>query len=93
VIERVGIEKGSRVQAHKGYCSQCNRNYLKANELKYSIMYKAVRNKPLGIYQLRFNKMVGQTRFKVERTFAGIAGGLKKAKPGMWGKQKHISSN
>jgi IS5 family transposase len=36
-------------------------------------MYKAVRNKPLGNHQLRFNKIVGQTRFKVERTFAGIA--------------------
>ena len=64
VIERVGIEKGSRSRADKGYCSQGNRNYLKANELKDGIMYKAVRNKPLGIYQLRFNKMVGQTRFK-----------------------------
>jgi IS5 family transposase len=28
VIEKVGIEKGSRALADNGYCSQGNRNYL-----------------------------------------------------------------
>jgi IS5 family transposase len=73
VIEKAGIEKGSRVRADKGYCSEGNRNYLKSNGLKDGIMHKAVRNRPLGNHQLRFNKIVSQTRFKVERTFAGIA--------------------
>jgi hypothetical protein len=35
-------------------------------------MYKAVRNKPLTGHQVKFNKIVSQTRFKVERTFGGI---------------------
>ena len=35
-------------------------------------MYKAVRNKPLTSHQQKFNKIISQTRFKVERTFGGI---------------------
>ena len=33
---------------------------------------KATRNKKLGKWALRFNKIIGKTRFKVERTFGGI---------------------
>ena len=72
VIERAGIEKGSRVRADKGYSSASNRKYLKSNGLKDGIMHKAVKNKPLSNHQVKFNKIVGQTRFKVERTFGGI---------------------
>ena len=72
VIERAGIEKGSRVRADKGYSSASNRKYLKCNGLKDGIMHKAVKNKPLSNHQVKFNKIVGQTRFKVERTFGGI---------------------
>lgn len=72
VIERAGIEKGSRVRADKGYSSASNRKYLKSNELKDGIMHKAVKNKPLSNHQVKFNKIVSQTRFKVERTFGGI---------------------
>lgn len=73
VVTRSGVEKGSRVRADKGYSSEGNRNYLKKNGLKDGIMYRAVRNKPLTAHQVKFNKIVGQTRFKVERTFGGIA--------------------
>jgi len=73
VVTKAGVEKGSRVRADKGYCSDSNRNYLKKNKLKDGIMYKAVRNKPLTAHQIKFNKIVGQTRFKVERTFGGIS--------------------
>ena len=72
VVERAGIEKGSRVRADKGYSSACNRKYLTSNELKDGIMHKAVKNKPLNNHQIRFNKIVSRTRFKVERTFGGI---------------------
>jgi len=33
---------------------------------------KAVKNKPLTKWEKKFNKLVGKTRFKVERTFGGI---------------------
>jgi IS5 family transposase len=73
VITKAGVEEGSRVRADKGYSSESNRNYLKKNKLKDGIMYKAVRNKPLTSHQIKFNKIVSQTRFKVERTFGGIS--------------------
>ncbi len=72
LIIKAGVEKGSRVRADKGYRSQSNRNFLKNNGLKDGIMHKAVRNRPLINHQQKFNKIVSQTRFKVERTFAGI---------------------
>lgn len=72
VVKKAGIDKGSRVRADKGYSSAGNRESLKSNGLKDGIMYKAVRNKPLTGHQQKFNKIVSQTRFKVERTFAGI---------------------
>ena len=73
VVTKACVEKGSRVRADKGYSSESNRNYLKNNGLKDGIMYKAVRNKPLTGHQVKFNKIVSQTRFKVERTFGGIS--------------------
>jgi len=73
VIKKAGVEKGSRIRADKGYSSESNRNYLKNNGLKDGIMYKAVRNKSLTGHQIKFNKIVSQTRFKVERTFGGIS--------------------
>jgi IS5 family transposase len=73
VLKKAGVEKGSRIRADKGYSSESNRNYLKNNGLKDGIMYKAVRNKPLTGHQIKFNKIVSQTRFKVERTFGGIS--------------------
>ncbi len=73
VVKKASVEKGSRIRADKGYCSESNRNYLKNNGLKDGIMYKALRNKPLNGHQIKFNKIVSQTRFKVERTFGGIS--------------------
>ena len=66
------MKKGFRVRADKGYSSEKNRNYLKSEKLKDGIMHKAVKNKPLNDHQIQFNKLVSKTRFKVERTFAGI---------------------
>jgi transposase, IS5 family len=72
VVEKADLEKGSRVRADKGYSSEHNRSYLKKSGLKDGIMHKAVRNKPLSSHQQKFNRIVSQTRFKVERTFGGI---------------------
>lgn len=88
VIEKAGIEKGSRVRADKGYCSASNRKYLKSNGLKDGIMYKAVKNKPLSNHQVKFNKIVSQVRFKVERTFGGITRWFKTGIARYVGKEK-----
>ena len=44
---------------------------MKSN-LKNHILKKAVKNKPLTKWETRFNKLIGKTRFKFERTFGGI---------------------
>ena len=73
IVKKSNLAKGTRVKADKGYDSRSNRKYLVENGLKDGILYKAVKNKPLTNTQIRFNKMVSKTRYKVERTFAGIS--------------------
>lgn len=72
VVAKAQLAKGSRVRADKGYSSESNRQYLKDNELKDGIMYKALKNKPLTNHQQKFNKIVSQKRYKIERTFGSI---------------------
>lgn len=72
VVAKANLAKGSRVRADKGYSSESNRQYLKANKLKDGIMYKAVKNKALTNHQQKFNKIVSQKRYKIERTFGSI---------------------
>ena len=72
VVSKANLAKGSRVRADKGYCSQSNRDYLKNNKLKDGIMHKAVRNKALTNHQQKFNKIVSQKRYRIERTFGSI---------------------
>jgi len=45
---------------------------LKKRKLKNHILKKAQKNKPLTYWEKKFNKLIGKTRFKVERTFGGI---------------------
>jgi IS5 family transposase len=74
VLETVTIElpKGIPLKADKGYQSKKNTEILKKRELKNHILKKALKNKPLTKWEKKFNKLVGKTRFKVERTFGGI---------------------
>jgi len=74
VLDTVNIElpKDIPLKADKGYQSKKNTALLKQRNLKNHILKKAVRNKPLTKWEKRFNKLVGKTRFKVERTFGGI---------------------
>jgi transposase, IS5 family len=88
VVKKAGLKKGSRVRADKGYCSESNRKYLKSEGLKDGIMHKAVKNKALNNHQLKFNKIVSQVRFKVERTFAGITRWFKAGMARYVGKEK-----
>ena len=74
VLETVNVvlPKNIPLKADKGYQSKKNVALLKKRNLKNHILKKAVKNKPLTKWETRFNKLIGKTRFKVERTFGGI---------------------
>jgi len=74
VLETVNIDlpKGIPLKADKGYQSKKNGELLKKRNLKNKILRKAYKNKPLTRWEKKFNKLIGKTRFKVERTFGGI---------------------
>ena len=72
VLDTANLPQGIPLKADKGYQSKKNEKILKERKLKNHILKKAVKNKPLTKWEKRFNKLVGQTRFKVERTFGGI---------------------
>jgi IS5 family transposase len=72
VLDSADLPKGIPLKADKGYQSKKNEDLLKSRELKNHILKKAKKNKPLTKWEKRFNKIVGKTRFKVERTFGGI---------------------
>jgi IS5 family transposase len=74
VLDTVNLDlpKDIPLKADKGYQSKKNVALLKKRNLKNHILKKAYKNKPLTHWEKKFNKLIGQTRFKVERTFGGI---------------------
>jgi len=72
VLDTADLPKEIPLKADKGYQSKKNEDVLKERKLKNHILKKAKKNNPLTIWEKRFNKLVGKTRFKVERTFGGI---------------------
>lgn len=74
VLETVSVSlpKDIPLKADKGYQSKKNVELLKQRNLKNHILKKAYKNKPLTRWEKKFNKLIGKTRFKVERTFGGI---------------------
>lgn len=74
VLETVNVDlpKDIPLKADKGYQSKKNAELLKKRHLKNHILKKAKKNKPLTYWETKFNKLIGKTRFKVERTFGGI---------------------
>lgn len=72
VLDTADLPKYIPLKADKGYQSKKNSALLKKKNLKNHILKKALKNKPLTKWEHRFNKLVGKTRFKVERTFGGI---------------------
>lgn len=74
VLDTVNIDlpKDIPLKADKGYQSKKNAELLKKRNLKNHILKKAYKNKPLTRWEKKFNKLIGKTRFKVERTFGGI---------------------
>jgi len=72
VLDTVDLPEGIPLKADKGYQSAKNNEILKKRKLKNHILKKAKKNKPLTKWEKRYNKLIGKTRFKVERTFGGI---------------------
>jgi len=72
VLDAADLPEDIPLKADKGYQSEKNIQILKKRKLKNHILKKALKNKPLTKWEKRFNKLIGQTRFKVERTFGGI---------------------
>jgi len=72
VLESTDLPAGTRVSGDKGYQSEKNATLLKSKNLKNQILKKAKKNKALTKWELKFNKIIGQTRYKIERTFGSI---------------------
>jgi len=74
VLETVNVDLPQNIplKGDKGYQSKKNEALLKERKIKNHLLKKAKRNKPLTKWEKRYNKLIGKTRFKVERTFGGI---------------------
>ena len=72
VLNTADLPEDIALKADKGYQSKNNAEILKKRKLKNHILKKAYKNKPLTHWEKKFNKLIGKTRFKVERTFGGI---------------------
>jgi IS5 family transposase len=72
VLDTADLPENIALKADKGYQSAKNNELLKTRKLKNHILKKAKKGSPLRESEKRFNKLVGKTRFKVERTFGGI---------------------
>lgn len=72
VLEASDLPENIPLKADKGYQSEKNNTILKTRKLKNHILKKAKKGKPLTRWEKKFNKLIGKTRFKVERTFGGI---------------------
>jgi IS5 family transposase len=72
VLDSADLPKFIPVKADKGYQSKKNKELLQSRELKNHILKKAKKNTPLTLWEKKFNKLIGQTRYKVERTFGSI---------------------
>lgn len=58
--------------ADKGYRSKKNGNILYQSRLRDCIERKATRSKSLSFWEKKFNKIIGKTRYKIERVFGSI---------------------
>ncbi|WP_251795764.1 MULTISPECIES: transposase [unclassified Arenibacter] len=72
VLDTADLPEDIPLKADKGYQSKKNGALLKKRKLKNHILKKVYKNRPLTHWEKVFNKLVGKTRFKVERTFGGI---------------------
>jgi transposase, IS5 family len=72
VLGTADLPQNIPLKGDKGYQSKKNEELLIDLKLKNHILKKAKKNKPLTAWETKFNKLVGKTRFKIERTFGGV---------------------
>ena len=72
VLNTADLPEEIYLNADKGYASEKNEQILKTKKIKSRILHKAKKGKPLTERQKLRNKLIGKTRFKVERTFGSI---------------------
>jgi IS5 family transposase len=72
VLDSADLPENIPLKADKGYQSEKNAKILEKRKLKNHILKKAKRGKKLTKWEIQFNKLIGKTRFKVERTFGSI---------------------
>jgi IS5 family transposase len=72
VLNTADLPEGIYLNADKGYASEKNEQILKTKKIKSRILHRARKGKPLTERQKLRNKLIGKTRFKVERTFGSI---------------------
>lgn len=72
VLNAANLPENIPLKADKGYQSKKNEELLAKKKLRNHILKKARKGKPLTNWEKKFNKLIGKTRFKVERTFGGI---------------------
>lgn len=72
VLATADLPEGIFVYGDKGYRSAKNEEVLKDRKLKSRVLHKAKKGQPLTEREKLRNKLIGKTRFKVERTFGSI---------------------
>ena len=72
VLQRADLSENIPVKVVKGYQSRKNSDLLAKSNLKNHMLKKARRNLPLKHWEKKFNKIIGRTRYKAERTFGSI---------------------
>jgi len=71
-LDQVALPRGIRLLADKGYDSAKNRELLRQRGLRSGIQRKAYRNTPLSVWEQCYNKLIGHSRYKIERVFGSI---------------------
>ncbi len=72
VLATADLPENIHIYADKGYRSAKNEDLLRNKKLKSRILHKAKKGRPLTEREKLRNKLIGRTRYKVERTFGGI---------------------
>lgn len=72
VLDAADLPEDIYLYGDKGYQSEKNQTLLKSKKLKDRILSKAKKGIPLTERQKLRNKLIGKTRFKIERTFGSI---------------------
>lgn len=72
VLSSADLQENAYLSGDKGYASKNNEKIIKEHKLRSRILSKAQKGKALTEREKFRNKLIGKTRFKIERTFGSI---------------------